>query len=199
MRSLRFLSLLALCLLQACAHSPVSRYYLLQASGPLQPGERCHAGRIGLGDVQLPVYLDALPLARRQGALLQRDDYQRWAEPLADGVQRVMLANLAERLPGCSLVQPPWTRAGQPDWKLSLQLLQLEAVDDGHVELQARWALLDNAGKPQQQQAVRYARPLSAAVSGDGRYAAIATAHSELLGQLADDISAAVLALPARP
>lgn len=199
MRSLQLLSLVALCLLQACTHSPAPRYYLLQMSGTQPAGQACRAGRIGLGDVQLPAYLDALPLVRRQGVQLLRDDYQRWAEPLADGVQRVMLANLAERLPGCSLVQPPWTRAGQPDWKLSLQLLQLEAVDDGRVELQARWALLDNAGKTQQQQAVRYARPLTDAMGGDTRYAAIATAHSELLGQLADDISAAVLALPARP
>ncbi len=183
--------------LVACAGSPPVYYYTLEsASEATNVLKAVTSARqsvvVGIGAVSLPVYLDRLPIVQRKGAALVFDNSQRWAEPLADAVPRVVAANLATQLPDRLIVTPPWSRSGKPDWKITVQVQRFE-VEAGQVVLQTSWSLLDTEGHLVSK---RHGEFVEACDGGDG--AAIATAHSRALAAFSAALANDIRALPSR-
>ena len=191
MRTISLLFAVVFLALAGCAGSPPVHYYALEST-PLEsmtvpaavPGQR--ESVIGVGSISLPAYLDRLPIVQRNGAALHFDEAERWGEPLADAVPRVLAANLAAQLPGQRIVQQPWSRTAQPDWKLTVRVDRFEAVE-GNVVLQASWSVQDREGKLVANRGLQLSQPC------EGRDTiALVKAHSQALAEfsaaLADDI-----------
>ena len=122
-----------------CSSSPATSLYLLTAMREPAPSPRFEAS-LGVGPVLLPDYLDRLQVVTRTpSGELAVSDTQRWAEPLQDGLMRVLDENLSTLLGADRIVRFPWTRSLSPEIQVALEVLRFESGPDSMLRLDARW------------------------------------------------------------
>lgn len=92
-------------LLSACASSPETHYYMLQAQHPVglqlngNLPARSEGRTLQLRNVDIPEYLSRLQIVTRSdNGGLKIDDYNQWAEPLDSTFRRVLVENLSGQL-----------------------------------------------------------------------------------------------------
>ena len=130
-----------LLLLAACGTTPPSQHYLLSADASGVPGNSGPA--IGVGPVRIPDYLKRKNIVINQGRhQLSLAEYDRWAEPLDAGIERVVSVNLAKLMNTQKLQRFPWRRDSPPDYGVSIHLISL-SVSDGEAHLNSEWTLTD--------------------------------------------------------
>jgi len=141
-------------LLTACAGvADRTRYYVLSPT-PAAPGSAAPAAvssaAVGVGPVQIPRYLERLQIVTRganDGVEIAADD--RWAEPLENGIARVLADNLATQLGSERVTVFPW-RGGVArvlDYQVAVMVLTFEGAPGREVTLDARWRLLGRNGQ----------------------------------------------------
>lgn len=136
------LILAALPLLAAgCASSllppPVAtrtEYFVL--TGPVEPEgaapPEAHV-RIGLRDVRVPEYLDGRDIVVRSGGNeLLLNDYERWAEALRAGIERVLGEQLLLEPAVRDVVNAPFPMDAAPDYIVSVRVLRCEGDTGPH-------------------------------------------------------------------
>jgi uncharacterized lipoprotein YmbA len=179
---------LAACLLAAAlaaCSSPPPKVYTLAAV----PGAAAVSGRpvtASVAAVEVPKYLDRPQIVTRSGAVeLGVAEFDRWGEPLANMVQRVLADDLTRRLPTGSVITTSRTLSGDEDLTVELALSRFDPEVDGSIVLDAQWRLRHKArGKPVTETARITRRP------ADESTAAEVQAMSDALGELADRIAA---------
>ncbi|MCZ6830269.1 MAG: PqiC family protein [Gammaproteobacteria bacterium] len=178
------LPVLLLILLGACGSTPPSNYYMLSANAGGMPGSSGPA--LGIGPIQVPEYL------RRNTMVLNRDshrltlaEYDRWAEPLKEGIARVVALNLAVLLDTQQVQRYPWRRHSPPQFGVSVQVIQM-SLEGNQASLVTEWSLTDVATS-----VVVVQKISSFKVSADSGADAVAAAYSDLLLQLSEEIAAA--------
>ena len=178
-------------LLAGCLSStPPSNYYLLTPRAGEPPTGSTPS--VGVGPIEIPEYLNRNGLVyRRAGNALEISSYERWAEPLMDGIARVVSLNLAGRLDTQSIQSFPWNPGRAPDYAVSIQLLALDASDQG-TTLMAEWLLHRPAGNTVL--ASRISRLHQPPAAGGFAPADMAAAYSALLDQLSGQIADAIRA-----
>lgn len=160
------------------------QYYLLTAKASIeQPRTQLS---LGVGPVRIAPFLDRTGLVSHntQGEV-EFSVTHRWAEPLVDGVQRVLMQNL-EALSGASVHSFPWSRVTAPDLALRLDVLDLNRRPDGMAILEVNWILEDRRND-----SLIAARRDGFMVPVGGNadeYATLINAYSELLVQLAQRV-----------
>lgn len=131
-------------LLVACASpSTPDSYYLLspmvQASGSTTAAQPV----VGVGPVSIPSYLDRSTIVTRSGANRPVvNSGHRWAEPLAENINRVLMDNLDQTGIASRLEVFPWTSRDLVDWQIVLDIDRFERQAEGKVILTARWKLI---------------------------------------------------------
>ena len=190
----------ALLVLSGCLGSPPTHLYLVPPLISPDPAPPAAAGQrdltLGVGPVTVPPYLDRSQLVTRTSrAKLALADFDQWAGPLADTIARVLAENLSLLIPTERVVLAPWSRAIDPDYQVTVEVLQFDRGPGGEVVLAARWSLLDRDGKAL---VLRTSR-LSQAAGGTD-YEAAVTAMGRTLEALARDMAATLqsMAPPAR-
>lgn len=176
--------------------SPATRHYVLNpvivAPSSGNPGP---AGPlvVGVGPVNLPAYLDRPQLVtRRTPDAIEIEEFDQWGEPLRDGITRVVAVNLARLLPGGRVVSFPWRGTEEIRYQVILDIVQMDGPAGGSVALEARWRVLDAAGR---EAAARVSRLSEEA--GDGSTAtAISRALGALSYEIARELKGAATALP---
>lgn len=170
--------------------SPDSQLYTLSSSGNAAAAVQEQSGAslpvLAVGPVNLPDYLRRPQLVSREGAnRIKVAEFDRWAAPLNEQVERVLAENLEARVQGMVVVNYREQRF-KPTYRLTMTLERFERRDGDQVDLAGRWTLT-NA----QSGAVLLTRRGSFAVpiQGDGYEASVA-AQSRALARLADDVSA---------
>lgn len=175
-------------LLVGCGSSPANNYYLLSAHEfPTSSGD---TPSVGVGPIVVPEYLNRKSMVyNRAGNTLQVASLDLWAEPLVDGIQRVMVLNLAGLLNTQDVQFFPWHPKSAPEYGVKVNLLQLEASGQ-QVLLTAEW-LVYRAGTadPVQRRISRLQSPLP---TGTVEAEQVAVAYSDLLYQLSNIIAAAI-------
>jgi uncharacterized protein len=179
----------ALFVLSGCFGSPPTQLYLVPplASGdtapPASAGQRDLT--LGVGPVTVPPYLDRPQLVTRTSrAKLVLADLDQWAGPLADTIARVLAEDLSLLIPTERVVLYPWSRTLDPDYQVTVDVLQFDRGPGGEVVLAARWSILDRDGK---ERVLRTAR-LSQAAGGTD-YEATVTTMGRTLEALAQDMA----------
>ena len=168
-----------------------SRFYILT---PLPPPAATGAGAggdpitIGVGPVRLPAYLDRAQIVTRRGAdEIDVAEFDRWGEPLSDGVPRTIANDLAALRPADNVALFPWP-AGRPvRYHVLVDVSRFEGAPGGDVVLDARWRIMGDDRK----ELVARRSVVTEAVGGSG-YPAIAAAMSRALATLSRQIAAAV-------
>jgi uncharacterized lipoprotein YmbA len=177
---------LAMATLTGCA-SPDANFYTLQpVPGPMAIGTSLtKAGNIEVRTPGLAGYLDRSDVVLKDANYrLGVNEQQRWAEPLADMIGRVLTEDLAQRLPHNSVFGQGGAISADPDARVEVDIQRFDADASGTVTLSAQVAI--EAGRSHAPLMTRHvsltATPASPAP------AALAATLSDLLGQLADVI-----------
>ncbi len=76
------------------------------------------------------------------GSRIAADEFARWGEPIAKGVQRVVAENLAALLPGRRVVTAPWAGYEPVVHRVALTITELGRQPDGSVLVEGRWAIV---------------------------------------------------------
>jgi uncharacterized lipoprotein YmbA len=189
------LVLLSVCLLglSGCASSPPTRFYVLpsltgaETAPPAAPRDLT----IGVGPVTLHPYLDRLQIVTRASrARLILGEFDQWAASLSDTITRALAENLSLLIPTDRVLLHPWSRTAEPDYQVTVEVMQFDAGPSDEVVLAARWRILSADDK---ELVMRKARFTAAAGSQD--YEATVTAMGHTLEALSQDITTALLAL----
>jgi uncharacterized lipoprotein YmbA len=172
--------------------TPPTQFYVLpsQPSGdPAASAAGQRALTVGVGPVTVPPYLDRPQIVTRSSRVkLVLADFEQWAGPLPDTIARVLAENLALLIPTERVVLSPWPRTIDPDYQVTVEVLQFDRGPRNEVVLAARWSLLDTNGK---ERVMRTSRVSLAAGGPD--YEATVTAMGRTLEVLAQDIATALL------
>ncbi len=187
---LKLMAVLCASILSACGSSPASNYYLLNAVGT--PQAAAQSPSLGIGPIKIPEYLNRNGLVyNREGNLLHVASNERWAEPLANGVERVMGLNLGSLLNTENVQTFPWPHKQKPDYGIQVSLISLDANDD-QASLTAEWVVQ----KPKTGQfLIRKISTLTRDLPpGAVNPAQVAPAYSGLLQQLSELIAATISA-----
>ena len=169
----------------ACSSPPPKVYTLTMMPGA-PVGGRPDTASVALVDI--PKYLDRPQIVRRSGTVeLGVDEFERWGEPLANMVQRVLADDLAARLPAESVVTTSRTLSGDEAMTIELALSRFDPDADGTVVLEAQWRVRRKAGGRAKTETARITRR-----PADDSTAAEVRAMSDALAELADRIARAI-------
>src|SRR5215475_10337458 len=143
----------ALLVLSGClGTTPPMHFYLIppltsgDTASPVSAGQRDLT--LAVGPVTVPPYLDRPQIVTRTSrAKLTLADFEQWAGPLTDTIARVLSEDLALLIPTERVVLYPWPRTIDPDYQVSVEVLQFDRGPGNQVVLAARWNLLDRDGK----------------------------------------------------
>ena len=126
-----------LALLAACGSTPPNNYYVLSAE--VDESANGQSPTIGVGPIVIPEYLNRNSMVfQMSGNQLDISKFERWAEPLDDGIVRVLSINLGAELDTQNVQNFPWSAGQTPDYGLSVRILNLDAAPDG-AALVAEW------------------------------------------------------------
>jgi uncharacterized protein len=177
----------ALLVLSGCLGStPPTQFYLVPplTGSDTPPAAGWRDLTLGVGPVTVPPYLDRPQIVTRASrAKLVLADLDQWAGPLADTIARVLAENLSLLISTERVVFHPWPRTIDPDYQVTVEVLQFDRGPGGEVVLAARWSLLDRDGK---ERVLRTARLSQAAGGAD--YEAMVTAMGRTLEALAQEM-----------
>jgi uncharacterized lipoprotein YmbA len=177
--------------------SKSAQVYVLEpvaARGAAALAERPRAV-VGVMRVTVPAWIDRPQITTRSaGSQIAADEFSRWGEPVAKGVQRVVTDNLAALLPDRRVVGAPFPAGETVDYRVAIAITELARQAEGAVLLEARWAVLGRKGETFLQRGSSHrANPAAAGVGGT-----VAGANEALAG-LSRDIADALSALPLPP
>jgi uncharacterized lipoprotein YmbA len=126
---------------------------------------------------------------------LRIDEFLRWSEPLDAGLERTLAEDLGALLPQARVVRSPWPAAAVLRCRVSVDVRLFGPQPDGSVRLEGRFALLPARDeRVLVQRPFAYSRSVLATVAADP--APAVEAMSDLVGDLAKDVAAAVASLP---
>jgi uncharacterized lipoprotein YmbA len=129
-------------------------------------------------------------LMPQAGGGLGLAENQRWGTPLDQDMQRVLVENLALLLGGDAVMPSPYGDRVAARYRLEVEVVSCDARGEGGLVLKALWLVTPTAGGP----AVLIRRSeLRAPWSSDPE--ALAAAHSRILGELSEEIAAALRGL----
>lgn len=176
--------------------APATKFYTL-AKVKGAPGDGSEPAKVAVvvavGPVALPGYVDRPQIVIRESPYTLRPAVaDQWAGGLDDMVPRVLIGNLAERLPGSRIV--PFPRVGGPsfDYRVSIDISQFDVDSAGEAVVVASWQLSDQASSKTLQLGDTTARARARSASYEDRVAAL----SQALADLSDDIARAVAIQP---
>jgi uncharacterized protein len=184
-------------LLTGCQTSPQKNYYVLTSStNPRLASNTNVELAIGIGPVNIPEYLHFTQLVyQTQAGYLHRFDNSYWAEPLDQGISRILSLNLTQASPTRQLVQFPWRMENPPQYSISINILSLNLME-GQANLQAVWTLKNlssqadiNHASPQQDGQGQH---FQASVPAEQSATGLVMAYSQLLQHLSEQINASL-------
>ena len=163
----------------ACTSPNPTLYVLAPMPGPIHPGRR---RTIAVRGINLARYLEHSQIVRSsEGYRLDVLANEWWGEPLDALVNRVLVQELAQRLPGRNVYADNGAISTPPDATVEINILRFDLNRNGAVLLLAQIAV---GG------ATNLSRDLSVTVTPtDATTPSLVAAMSNAIGQLADAIA----------
>jgi uncharacterized lipoprotein YmbA len=192
LRARAFGSLVLMTLASGCATtSPSVDFYTLSSDvvpaareGPLA---NCRDVVIGIGPVLWPSYLNRPQIVTRLSAnRISFNEFHRWAGPLEEEFERVLIDDLSKRLQTDYIVKYPGKLAYKPRHRVPIKVLQFDGRPGDAVTLKATWSVVEPGGG---KDTALHSANLRMPTAGEG-YEAMVAAASEVLAQLSRQIAA---------
>lgn len=177
-------------LVAGCVGSPAPRieYYTLASPDPGVAPPSSASPSVFVGPISVPAAVDRTQMVLSTGPNAVRiSDGERWAEPLRDGIARVVAETLARDL-GSSRVLASRMAAGTPvDYRVSIEVQRFDSSLREGATVDALWTLTTTRGGPSRNGRTRAHEAVAAQTP-----AALAAAHGRALQRVAGDIAAAI-------
>ncbi|MCI0400956.1 MAG: PqiC family protein [Gammaproteobacteria bacterium] len=149
LRSALAVSAICLMVIQGCARTPPTNFYLLTPVPENEP-DRTAAQQgldISVGPVELPGYLDRPQIVTRTGEnALQLAEFDRWAEPLQGHFARILAENVSILLPTDRVTSFPDVAGTPIDFRIPVQVTQFERDAEGRAVLTVYWQIFKGNG-----------------------------------------------------
>jgi hypothetical protein len=146
---------------------------------------------IGVTPVRIPAYVDRPQIVTRKGPdEISLTEFDRWGEPLVDGVPRTIAENLGLLLPNDRVALLPWAGMRAPQYRVVVDVARFDGTLGPGVLLEASWRILGAEGKT-----LREARFALSEPAAEPAYSALVAAMSRCLGGLSREIAAALKSL----
>ena len=167
----RLLGLAAVFGLASCAVTDTTQYYTLgaataastnlraststatstepRAGAATSRGSVAGSRAVGVGPVIMPRYLDRTQIVTRPGTdQVEISTFNRWAEPLEDGISRILAEEISVRVPTERVVTFPWRGvvARVIQYQVVVAVVRFDGRPGGDVTLDTRWRILDREG-----------------------------------------------------
>lgn len=191
------LCLVLLAALAGCAGapSPKTHYYALSveaaSAGPEQSTPAAPATRTAVTRVGIPGMVDRPQIVSRTATnSVEIFDFHRWAEPLQEAIPRVIAGDLARQLGPGHFVSAGILPGAPPAVRIAVDVQKFEATVGTGVAVEALWSVRPGTGE------ARTGRSAVEEPAAESGHAGIVAAFSRALAAVAQDIAAAVSALP---
>jgi uncharacterized protein len=172
-------SMTALLWVAGCASSPPTNFYTLSDT-PAEATAPAVVGHVTIAGVTIPGEIDRPEIVRRIGPnQLSVAESDRWAAPLDDTVRRVLMDDIARRMPGA---------AAEPQRPVTVDIHEFYGDVSCNVMLRAVWSLKQTGAQSTNED-------IHVPSSGSCPTTLAAT-MSIALGQLSDRIIAGVARIP---
>lgn len=182
-------------LVSGCSTTSVTRLYVLTPLSGDDVAPPALAGRslsLGIGPIELPQYVNRPQIVTGQYAPeVQSAAIAEWAEPLQNGVTRVLAENLSRLLATERVALFPW-KSFVPEYQVVIEVTHFLGQPGGEVALVALWSILRQRSKDplvSKKSSFREA-------TGSTAYDALAAAMSRTLAALSRDIATTLTTLP---
>lgn len=144
---------------------------------------------VSVGPVELAAYLKRPHIVTlSEGNEVRLADFSRWAEPLEEGINRVLSENLSLLLGTNRVIAHGPRSLAQPRYTVAVKVTRLDGRLGGEVLLSARWGLIDRTSD---EILLTRRSTYSHTVEG-GSYGALVAAENRALEDLCREIAAAV-------
>jgi len=138
----------AVCVFSGCLgpKEDPSRFYVLAAAADETPESRVGDAYIGVGPIDVPVYLQRPQLVTRISEnKIELREFHRWAEPLNESIVRVLTENMTSALGTETIVGFPWYTPSILHGSVSVAIERFETDSAGIAHLKARWIVREGA------------------------------------------------------
>jgi uncharacterized protein len=167
----------------ACGSTPREHFYTLAAVTEASPAATSPVA-VFVGPVSIPEAVDRTPMVMRSGPnRVDIDDFNRWAEPLAAGIARVVAENLSRELGAPRVLSGRRASGEKVDYRVALDVRRFESSPADGASLDAFWTVTPAKGSP------ATGRFQSREPASPADPAGLAAAHSRLLARLAHEIA----------
>ena len=144
---------------------------------------------LGIGPISVPGYLDRQEIVTRIAQNQVRlSEYDRWAEPLEEGVGRVVSQNVASILSAERITSYPWPTERRPLYQVEIEILRFETNTSQEAQLAARWTVRHTTKKD----LVRYHDTRLSHTAPERSTAASVAALSQVLADMSRQIARAI-------
>lgn len=146
----RIIIMLIFLALAACGRSTPTNYYMLESSATPVQADAMPAKTLRVAQVEAPAYLNRNNIVSRvqsQSRLILAE-FHVWAEPVSNGVRRVIEETLARPMLDNGVTVLPSGTEERGDYVLLLDLQRLDGNFNEKAMLESYWTLLDKNDKP---------------------------------------------------
>jgi uncharacterized lipoprotein YmbA len=187
----RIFAIAAILACAGCAESPSPRLFLLAPTAPA--ATHPFNGVVALKNVESPAYLDRPQFVRFSDPHeMTVSELERWGEGTSAMVTRVLVSNLAQRLPEGQVFASAGPLSVDADVVIEVVISRFEPEPDGAVALAGQWVVQrDDQPRRLRAASIRTAAPSAATP-------ALVAAMSDALAKFADEIAASIGRPPER-
>jgi uncharacterized protein len=187
----------ALLVVAGCSSSPEIRYYTLSTERApprgAAPTTRPAGTPYAIDAVIIPDLLDRPQIVLRTSTnAVEVLDYDRWASPLPDQLERVLAADLSARLGPGAVVDPGLPANSRAGRRIAVSILEFDPGRRQENALEVSWEISD--AKSGTFAGSRSFRVRHVAPAKEADVADIVRTMSGLVGAVADDIAASIAA-----
>jgi uncharacterized lipoprotein YmbA len=126
----------------ACGSSPPVRYFSLEPVYESTVNDGVEKPIVGLGELRTPNHLYRSQMVTRgRGGELIVHDFQRWSEPLDQGIHRVVAANVDSLLENLTVIAFPFDSMVRPMYRVYGSVERFDVDDTGRAVLIVQWGI----------------------------------------------------------
>ena len=190
-----------LLLMLGCAAATSSQFYTLSATTQpaAQDAKMAAKMSVAVGPVSIPAGVDRPQMVISSGAnQVQLDEFNRWAAPLQNDINRVVAENLVNMLGTPQVSLFPQTASTHADYRVSIEVQSFTSSLGEAATLDAVWTVRRMQDDASQVGRSTLREPVNA-VPAEQSHAALAAAHSRALARMSQDIADALRNLQRTP
>ena len=190
----RLLMAATLALVAACGTPAKLSYYTLTvapaASSAAAPSR---ALNVYVGPITIPEAVDRPQMVYRLDAnRVEIADLERWAEPLKNGIPRLVADTLTRELGAAAVMTSRQSATLTFDYRVAIDVQRFDFTAGEGAALDALWTIRAAKGEP------RIGRSEAREPAGGRDPQSMAAAHSRAIGKVARDIAVAIRAMEPR-